>query len=167
MKIAFIYTSKTSNTEELVKILHTLFLKQVSKVDLYRITEFPLGQLGKYDAIVIGTYTWGDGELPREMEPLYQAFEAMDQNQIITGVVGTGDRFYPNFCGAVDRFRDMLYVHTNLTVTLKVELSPQLSDLYRCKRFVEIFVKKCHAQYRNGSESCVNTRRTIQANFGE
>ncbi len=154
MKIAIIYSSKTGNTEELVKILYTLFLKHVSTVELYRITEFPFGQLGVYDAIVIGTYTWGDGELPPEMEPLYQAFETMDGKQIITGVVGTGDSFYPNFCGAVDRFRDMLHVHTNLTVTLKIELSPQISDLERCKWFVEIFMKKC----RNGSESYVNAR---------
>ncbi|MGG5255311.1 flavodoxin domain-containing protein [Neobacillus sp. SM06] len=158
MKIAFIYTSKTGNTEELVKILHKLFRKQASTVDLYRITDFPLGQLSKYDAIVVGTYTWGDGELPPEMEPLYEAFESVNRKQIITGVVGTGDRFYPNFCGAVDAFRDMLYVHTDLTVTLKVELRPQTIDLNRCKRFVELFMKKCHAQYRNGSESCVNAR---------
>ncbi|XJZ27249.1 flavodoxin domain-containing protein [Bacillota bacterium Lsc_1132] len=158
MKIAFIYSSKTGNTEDLVQILHKLFLEHVSTVYTFRIDEFPLSQLSGYDAIVIGTYTWGDGELPLEMKPLYQAFEAIDSKQIITGVVGTGDSFYPNFCGAVDRFRDMLYIHTDLTVTLKIELSPQISDLDRCKRFVEIFMKKCHSKLKNGSESCVNAR---------
>jgi flavodoxin I len=31
----------------------------------------------------------------------------------------------------------MLYVHTNLAATLKVELRPQEQDLQRCEKFVE------------------------------
>jgi flavodoxin I len=54
-----------------------------------------------------------------------------------TAVFGTGDSCYPMFCGAVDQFRDMLYVHTNLAATLKVELRPQERDFQRCEKFVE------------------------------
>ena len=84
----------------------------------------------------------GDGEIPTEMIPLYQAFENQNVKHILTGVVGTGDRFYPHFCGAVDEFRDMLYVQTNLTVTLKVELSLQQSDMSRCTKFVELILQR-------------------------
>ena len=54
-------------------------------------------QLTEYDAVIIGTYTWGDGDIPTEMLPLYRAFENQEVSKIVTGIVGTGDRFYPNF----------------------------------------------------------------------
>jgi flavodoxin I len=142
MKIAIVYSSKTGNTKELVTILYQLFLSRKVKVDLFKVEDFPLPQLQEYEGIIVGTYTWGDGEVPDEMLPLYEAFEDQEVNHVTTGVIGTGDRFYSHFCGAVDVFRDMLYVQSNLAVTLKVELAPQKSDMEKCHRFVQIFLAR-------------------------
>ena len=142
MKAAIVYSSKTGNTEELIQQLYELFLVRSTPIDMYSIRQFPLTQLTEYDAVIIGTYTWGDGDIPTEMLPLYRAFENQEVSKIVTGIVGTGDRFYSEFCGAVDEFRDMLYVQTDLAVTLKVELSPQVSDLERCVKFVELFLER-------------------------
>ncbi|EKN65279.1 flavodoxin [Neobacillus bataviensis LMG 21833] len=142
MNLAIVYTSKTGNTEELVSFLKDLFFKKKITVQLFRIEQFPLQDLTAFDGIIIGTYTWGDGEIPAEMLALYRAFETENVEHIATGVVGTGDSFYPHFCGAVDAFRDMLYVHSQLAVTLKVEISLETKDLDRCRRFVELFLKR-------------------------
>lgn len=137
MKVAIVYTSKTGNTKDLVNIIHQIFLRHSIDVEVFSVTQFPYWtELNTFDAIVIGTYTWGDGEIPVEMKKLFQAFEKQDVKSVTTGVVGTGDSFYPKYCGAVDEFRDMLYVQTNLAATLKIELVPQLLDLNRCERFV-------------------------------
>ncbi|WP_456276174.1 flavodoxin domain-containing protein [Bacillus sp. AK128] len=132
MRLAIIYTSGTGNTEEVASIIHSYI-----GGELYNVHHFPLTDLEKYDAVLIGSYTWGNGNLPREMIPLYQAFEAQDVEHVITGVFGTGDSFYPNFCGAVDELRDMLSFHTNLAVTLKIEQRPQREDIEKCKLFVD------------------------------
>jgi flavodoxin I len=87
--------------------------------------------------VLVGSYTWGSGEIPHEMIPLYKAFEVQNVQDVITGVFGTGDRFYSEFCGAVDLFRDMLAARTNLTVTLKIELMPQSEDKGKCQQFVD------------------------------
>jgi len=142
MKMAIIYSSKTGNTEELIQYLNELFLSHFVEVELYQVGQFSLSRLAVYDAVLIGTYTWGDGEIPSEMLPLYEAFENQNVKHILTGVVGTGDRFYPHFCGAVDEFRDMLYVQTDLAVTLKVELSLQQCDMERCTKFVELILQR-------------------------
>jgi flavodoxin I len=142
MKIAIVYSSKTGNTEELVNSVYVRMLPHFAKIDLYRVGQFPLHQLVEYDGLVIGTYTWGDGEIPQEMLPLYKAFERQNVKHMITGVVGTGDHFYPKFCGAVDAFRDMLNAQTELAVTIKVELTPQSSDRERCHKFVDLFAKR-------------------------
>ncbi|MBT2696490.1 flavodoxin domain-containing protein [Bacillus sp. ISL-40] len=140
MKIAIVYSSKTGNTEELAERICQLFLKKNVMVSLFRIEQFRVRDLSQFAAIVIGTYTWGNGEIPQEMMEIYRAFETQDVKKVRTGVIGTGDSGYPKFCGAVDEFKDMLYVHTNLIATLKIEVSLQMKDIDRCSRFVTIFL---------------------------
>lgn len=140
MKLAIVYSSKTGNTEEVVQLIRQLFLMNKVDVTLYRIEEFQIIDLINYEAVVIGTYTWGNGEIPQEMMELYHAFETQDVKKVLTGVVGTGDSGYPKYCGAVDEFKDMLSVQTNLMVTLKIELTLQMSDIVKCQRFVNILV---------------------------
>ncbi|MFL6561379.1 MAG: flavodoxin domain-containing protein [Bacillus sp. (in: firmicutes)] len=142
MKIAIVYSSKTGNTEELAGRICQLFLMKDIRVSLFRIEQFSVQDVSKFAAVVIGTYTWGNGEIPQEMMELYRAFETQDVKQVVTGVMGTGDSGYPKFCGAVDEFKNMLYVHTNLIVTLKIEVSLQMKDIDRCRRFVNIFLEE-------------------------
>jgi flavodoxin I len=142
MKAAIVYTSVTGNTKELAEYVYQIFLRQSVDLKIYRIEEFPLVHLSSYHAVVIGTYTWGSGEIPKEMWALYQAFESLEKKDITTAVFGTGDSFYPNYCGAVNQFRDMLYTNSNLAATLKIELMLQKQDLNRCHKFVDSVVRK-------------------------
>lgn len=132
IKIAIIFTSVSGNTEEVAAIIHSLV-----GGDCFHVNSFNLTSLETYDAVLVGSYTWGRGELPAEMIPLYEAFESQDVQHLVTGIFGTGDSMYADFCGAVDILRDMLAVHTDLTVTLKVEQMPQSSDIVKCQKFVE------------------------------
>ncbi|WP_246943758.1 flavodoxin domain-containing protein [Bacillus pinisoli] len=132
MRVAIIYASGTGNTEEVATAIHSYM-----GGELYKVGDFPLSQLTHYDAILIGSYTWGNGELPKEMRSVYQAIEELSLKSLVTGVFGTGDSFYPKFCGAVDVLRDMLAVHTNLAVTLKIEQMPQAEDFVKCRMFVD------------------------------
>lgn len=141
MKAAIIYTSITGNTETLAEqIAQGMRIENIS-TDLIAVDNLNYATLGDYDIIAIGTYTWDNGDLPMEMEELFNAFETQHVKHITTGIFGTGDSFYPYYCGAVDLFRDMLYVHTDLAVTLKVELMPQQGDLSRAKQFCDRIVR--------------------------
>lgn len=142
-KAALIYSSITGNTEEVVKKLE-LYLSSELLLEVFSVHDFKLNTLTSYDLIIIGTYSWGDGDIPLEMLPLYQAFETEATKQIKTAVFGTGDSFYPHFCGAVNEFRDMLFVQTTLLATLKIELSPQPSDEERMKKFATIMLTKVY-----------------------
>ena len=137
LSVAIVYASLSGNTKELAEELYQILLRKSVQVSIYGIEEFSVPDLCHYHAVAIGTYTWGNGEIPKEMRQLYKAFESICRKDMTTGVFGTGDSCYPMFCGAVDQFRDMLYVHTNLAATLKVELRPQEQDLQRCERFVD------------------------------
>lgn len=155
-KVAIIYSSITGNTKELIITLHNLLLEYPFQVHVYQIDEFRISKLNQFDAVIIGTYTWGNGEIPDEMISIYQAFEKNDFSRMVTGVAGTGDRFYPSFCGAVDKFRDMLFVQTELFATLKIELNPQAKDIVQCRKFVDSLARRLELM-----ESEKNLRLTI------
>jgi flavodoxin I len=151
LTVAVVYASVSGNTKELAEELYQILLTKSVEKSIYSIEEFCVSDLCHYDAIAIGTYTWGNGEIPKEMGQLYYAFESISRKDMTTAVFGTGDSCYPRFCGAVDQFRDMLYVHTNLAATLKVELRPQEQDLQRCRKFVEALLLR--ARYVEQSAS--------------
>ena len=142
MKAVILYTTVTGNTETLAKMIYSNLLCYFERVEIFRIVEFPLEKVVEYSVVVIGTYTWGDGAIPKEMLELYTAIEQLDTKHITTGVFGTGDTFYPHYCGAVDKFRDMLFVQTNLAVTLRVELLPQVQEEKKCKKFAKILFER-------------------------
>ncbi|GGB35277.1 flavodoxin [Virgibacillus dakarensis] len=142
MRIAVVYASVTGNTEELAEMIQQQFTASSIHVDLFSVKHFPLNCITDYDGIVIGTYTWANGTIPGEMLALYEQIESADTQQLTTGVFGTGDSFFPYFCGAVEEFRDMLYVHTNLAVTMKVELRPQSQDWSKCRKFVDCILEQ-------------------------
>lgn len=141
-QVAIVYASATGNTKAVAEILHDLCLAAQVPVSIYAIKDFPLAELSRYDAVIIGTYTWGSGEIPKELRGLFAAFEELGNKRRVTAVFGTGDSCYAEFCGAVDRFRDMLYVHTELAATLKIELLPQEQDCERCAKFIAVIVSK-------------------------
>jgi flavodoxin I len=146
ISVAIVYASVSGNTKVLAEELYRILLGKSVNISIYSINEFSLADVSRFKAVAIGTYTWGNGEIPKEMRQLYQTFESIKRKDITTAVFGTGDSFYPMFCGAVDQFRDMLYVHTNLAATLKVELLPQEQDLKRCRKFVEILLLRTSMQ---------------------
>lgn len=142
LRLAIVYSSVTGNTEQLAEMIQKAALDQGFRTELYRIEEFSLAAILDYDVVLIGTYTWGSGEIPEEMHSLYQAVEKLSRKEQWTAVFGTGDSFFAEFCGAVDRFRDMLYVKTQLVATLKVELTPQQNDVLRCEKLIELIREK-------------------------
>lgn len=137
-RLAIVYSSVTGNTEQLAEMVQEAAQNQGITIELYPVDEFPFSQLQWLDGVMIGTYTWGSGEIPEEMHSLYQAIEKLGRKELRTAVFGTGDSFFAEFCGAVDRFRDMLYTQTKLVATLKVELMPQPSDEARCEKLIEL-----------------------------
>lgn len=141
-KIVIVYASVTGNTQAVAEILTERFRTVGFLPDVCEINHFDVNELKLYDIVVIGTYTWGSGEVPAEIQELFEAFEKLERPELVTAVFGTGDSFFSEFCGAVNRFRDMLYVHTNLAATLKIELMPQETDLVRCQKFVEAVARR-------------------------
>ncbi|MDE0584596.1 flavodoxin domain-containing protein [Planococcus sp. A6] len=139
--IAIVYASATGHTESLAQMVTDALVRQGAQPDVFRVKEFDLVELCRYDIVVVGTYTWMNGEIPKQLHGLYEAMEQLDKTPI-TGVFGTGDSCFATYCGAVDLFRDMLHATTVLAATLKVEQMPSAGDRMRCDAFAESVLTK-------------------------
>ncbi|MDQ0153849.1 flavodoxin domain-containing protein [Robertmurraya andreesenii] len=143
MKTAIVYCSISGNTEEAAQLLTQQFALEGHQADVFRVEDFQMEQLSQLDHLVIGTYTWGNGEIPIEMLPLLRELVRVERKKLVTGIFGTGDSFYPKFCGAVDELSERLMPTTSLAGTLKIELSPQIEDFPRCKKFIDQVLQNC------------------------
>lgn len=140
MRIALVYHSAGGNTKALAEAIAS----RISGVDVFRMSEFDVRDLMDYDGLIVGAYTWGDGDLPAKAVVFYEALYDTDLSHLTTAIFGTGETNYRVFCGAVDIFADLLNDRSNLAVTLKVEQMYQPSDIDRIDKFCKIFLNKLH-----------------------
>ena len=134
-KTAIVHHSAGGNTKALAEVLASF----LPEAELFRVLEFDICTVHEYDSLIVGTYTWGNGELPARMSTFYSELEQMRISHLKTGVFGTGETNYNHFCGAVDQFRDMLFANSQLVATLKIEQMYQEADLPRIRKFASLF----------------------------
>ncbi|GGM33694.1 flavodoxin [Paraliobacillus quinghaiensis] len=146
MEVAIVFASMTGNTEEIAEIIE-------SKIDSLNVSvtalqidfdDIEASDLTRYDAILLGTYTWGDGDLPFEIEDFYDDLEDVDLTGKKVALFGSCDSFYPEYGTAIDtmgeRFKS---IGAEVVLDyLKVDLAPELEDVKRCEDFAEAFVDK-------------------------
>ena len=140
--VLIVFASQTGNTELLTDILESE-LKQLGHTVTVKSFEFDvidMDALTDYDAVLVGTYTWDDGELPYEVEDFYIDLEGVDLTGQTFGVYGSADSFYDTYGLAIDLIGDRL---KNLGATmvperLIVDLTPDKKDEARCCDFAKL-----------------------------
>ena len=128
-KILILHTSLTGNTEQIAYMLKTQLDNGEFDITTKDIgyENIEVAELMDFDGILVGTYTYDDGNLPYEIEDFHDELDDVDLTGRIVGVFGSGDRSYSFFCNAVNLFQAQ-FKKTNATVlehTVKVELYPE------------------------------------------
>lgn len=102
-KAIVIYGSTTGNTESIAEEVQKGLEKGGRDVTVKNVTDADINQVKDYDLIVLGSSTWGMGDLQDDFESFYNEMK----KEIFAGkkvaVFGTGDSdMYPDsFCEAV------------------------------------------------------------------
>ena len=143
-----VYASGSGNTKALAdQIVDRLG----GYVKVFDVKDVDVAKLVNFDMLIVGSYTWGDGDLPVRMKKFYEKLEEVDISHMKTAVFGTGETGYFHYCRAVDMLRDMLFAKSEkLLVTLKVEQMFGLSDIPRIERFAEIVNSHVDSSYHGG-----------------
>lgn len=139
--IILVFASMTGNTEEIAKLVG----KGVEEAGVkLTIRELPSGdpkELENYDGIILGSYTYGDGDLADEFIDYYDDMAGLDLEGKLAAVFGSGDTAYEKFCEAVDILSAKL-IELGAIIPqegLKIELEPDDEEL--CIAFGRVFAE--------------------------
>lgn len=140
MKFFIGYVSMSGNTEDIANALKESLLLTGCEVEMECLDKIEGNIVLPYDCIFIGTYTWGDGDLPYEAEGFFDELDRLDLSGKHVACFGSGDYAYPKFCGAVDVFAEKLEEKGCLVFDqrLKVEFAPETDEqVIECQQFAQ------------------------------
>lgn len=130
-----VYTSMTGNTKAMADGLAEGIRKAGYDVRMEESDNFDAKELENYDGILVGTYTWGDGELPDEMLDFYEDLENVNLLGKKAIVFGSFDSIYGDNGIAVDIMMEQLKKQGAELIYegFKIELDPDPDELENCR----------------------------------
>ena len=148
MKTLILYASMSGNTEAIADLIEESFKSEGIQVDRLEALDADASDMLTYDTILLGAYTWGDGELPDEFLDIYDEMEQMDLSGKKMAVFGSGDQAYEHFCAAVDLLEERIVEKGGELVMegLKIENAPYGEDIEQCHQFAKEFIEKMTVQ---------------------
>lgn len=75
----------------------------VDMADIYDVANTAPSKIGDYDLIILGSSTWGDGDIQDDFADFLDGIEAMDLTGKTVAIFGCGDETMDSFCGAVGK----------------------------------------------------------------
>ncbi len=149
-RVLILFASMSGNTEDMADLIEQGMSDQNVEIvkKQIEIDEIAVEELKDFHGIVFGSYTWGDGDLPDELEDFYDELDVLNLTGIRAATFGSCDSMYPKYGAAVDILSDKL---TELGAEiildgLKVELTPEDDDVENCKAFGKSFAELLHKE---------------------
>ncbi|AOZ94437.1 flavodoxin [Paenibacillus crassostreae] len=142
-KFAIIYASLSGNTEKMAQHIAKGIRQSGAEVDLKMVEDSSAIQLSEYTGFILGTYTWGDGELPYEFMDFCDEMDEINLNGSKTAIFGSGCHSYETYCGAVDVLENKLSEcgAKLLQESLRVDNDPTAEDEVLCQQFGKCFAE--------------------------
>ncbi|MEC1290085.1 flavodoxin [Bacillus mojavensis] len=144
-KILLVYATMSGNTEAMADLIEKGLQEAEAEVDRFEAMDIDDAELfNDYEHIILGTYTWGDGDLPDEFLDLAEEMDALDFTGKTCAVFGSGDTAYEFFCGAVDTLEEKIKDRGGGIVlpSVKVEMNPEGEEEEALKEFGRQFARK-------------------------
>ncbi|MEN8137224.1 MAG: flavodoxin [Bacteroidota bacterium] len=88
--IVILYGSTTGNTEEVATKIQGEFGAEIAKV--FNVTDVNLDDLKDFSNIILGTSTWGSGEMQDDFETFVEEFDNIDFSRKKVALFGLGDQ---------------------------------------------------------------------------
>lgn len=135
--VIVIYASMTGNTEEMAEAVAEGVREAGIEPVVKEVMDAGVEELARYDGVILGAYTWGDGELPDEFLDFYDDMDGIRLDGKSAAVFGSCDSAYPEFGAAVDTLIAKLEeIGAQVELEgLKVELSPSRNDKAKCREW--------------------------------
>ena len=88
MSTAIFYGSSTGSTQSVAEAI----AKNLRINEIFDISKETITKIGEYDAVILGTSTWGEGDLQDDWDSQWSMFEQLDFNGKTVALFGLGDQ---------------------------------------------------------------------------
>ncbi|MCK9337995.1 MAG: flavodoxin [Arcobacteraceae bacterium] len=97
--IPVFFTSSTGNSETAAKKI----AKELGSAQIFDLAKVGVDEIKKYDKMIIGSSTWGEGELQDDFEEIWDKFADIDFTGKVIALFGLGDQdgYSYNYCDAM------------------------------------------------------------------
>lgn len=141
--LLMVYASMTGNTQEIAEAIAEGIRSTGATLEIKEMMDATAQELESYDAILLGAYTWGDGELPDECMDFYDEMDDISLAEKKVAAFGSCDSAYEHVGAAVDILLAKSRERGAETPLegLKIELAPTAKEVETCKAFGVSFVE--------------------------
>lgn len=88
MATAIFYGSNTGNCEDVAKKIAT----KLGNIEIFNLAKTKIDKAKDYDKLILGSSTWGDGELNDDWEDAWEDFTKLDLTNKTVALFGLGDQ---------------------------------------------------------------------------
>lgn len=140
-KVIIVYTSMSGNTEMMASAIAEGVKNSGLTVVVKDCFDATPDEILAYDGIMIGSYTWGEGEIPDEFLDFYDDLDGLELTAKKCAVFGSCSSLYSHYGGAVDLLTEKLIERGSeiKLEPLKIELTPSVEEEGFCRKFGEEF----------------------------
>ncbi|KRM79831.1 hypothetical protein FC84_GL000528 [Lapidilactobacillus dextrinicus DSM 20335] len=132
-QIGIIYASMSGRNEQISKYLEQQFIKLGQSVDRHEISQFETEKLLDYQAFIIVSYTYHDGQIPDEALDFFDDLQTVDLTGKPYALTGSSSMKHEHFGRALD-YLDQQLVHLGAlraSAILKINEDADRADLAR------------------------------------
>lgn len=114
MKILLTYTSMTGRNKKIAEYLANYLESKKAEVTLQEMVDADAFEILNYDALIVDTYTYHDGEVPDEAQDFYDDLKDIDLEKTKFAVLGSSSneniriQDYLDFIDFFDQFLSKL-----------------------------------------------------------
>ncbi|WP_428910482.1 flavodoxin [Niallia sp. Krafla_26] len=146
MKTIIVYASMTGTTELMAQTIMEELTKAGDRVVLRDVFDAYAEELETFESVLIGSYTWGDGDLSDEILAFHEELSEIDLTGKLGAVFGPGDSTYEHFARAVDRLEETLENQGCNLVTKGLKVDSFYEDeeeiQMKCRLFAEKLISE-------------------------
>ncbi len=99
MSTAIFFASSTGNSEEIANKIAS----KLNDIEVFDLASTKIEKINNYDKVILGSSTWGDGELNDDLEDVWGDFCKLDLSDKTIALFGLGDQesYSDEFCSAL------------------------------------------------------------------
>lgn len=88
MSTAIFFGSNSGNCEDIAKRIS----KKLENIEIFDLSKVKIDKINNYDKLILGSSTWGDGELSDDWEDAWDDFKNLDLSNKTIALFGLGDQ---------------------------------------------------------------------------